>query len=287
MEPILYQYSVRAAVDGEQLRALIDEREAASLLLSDNGDITVQTALDSNAASALLRQTIRYAIKQSLAELTLTQPDNLWRDAALQAGFYEADAPLSFSGELALAPLENVTSSEKRLSYRLPPNREHNATSSPLINADGQQQIIEQTDRLLAGAEKFIDILSDDLEPWLYNRADLVNLCIALLQRSNRSRIRVLIRDSDTLLKQHHRLLQAHLRANERLQLKKIGLSAQEQSPQMVLIDDASLLLRQQRQSLHAVVYDNYRQRHKILAEQFEQLWARATPLPELASYQW
>ena len=287
MEPILYQYSVRAAVDGEQLRALIDEREAASLLLSDNGDITVQTALDSNAASALLRQTIRYAIKQSLAELTLTQPDNLWRDAALHAGFYEADAPLSFSGELALAPLENVTSSEKRLSYRLPPNREHNATSSPLITADGQQQIIEQTDRLLAGAENFIDILSDDLEPWLYNRADLVNLCIALLQRSNRSRIRVLIRDSDTLLKQHHRLLQAHLRANERLQLKKIGLSAQEQSPQMVLIDDASLLLRQQRQSLHAVVYDNYRQRHKILAEQFEQLWARATPLAELASYQW
>lgn len=287
MEPILYQYSVRLADGGEQLCAFADERELASLLLADNGDITGQTASDCNAASALLRQAIRYATKRSTTQLMLLNTDALWREAAQQAGFTELATATGFSGELQLVERESVADGEKRLGYTLPPNREHNAQSSPLISADGQQQIIEQTDRLLGRAEKFIDILSDDLEPWLYNRQDLVNLCIELLQRSNRSRIRVLIRDSETLLKQHHRLLQAHMRASERLQLKKLGLSAQEQSPQMVLIDGSGLLLRQQRQSLHAVVYDNYRQRHKLLAEQFEQLWARATALPELTSQQW
>ena len=287
MEPTLYHYSVRSAAEGEIISAHSQTADVASVQLNSVGDLRPLLATDVDAASALLRQCIRHAVEQSLTSLQLHSSEPLWRQAALAAGFSEQPQVATTGGPLALVSEDAPVTTSQQLAFRLPPNRQRNASSSPLITADGQQQIIEQTDRLLGSAERFVDILSDDLEPWLYNRQDLVNLCLELLHRSNRSRIRVLIRDSENLLSQHHRLVNAHLRANERLQLKKVGLSAQEQAPQMVLVDEAGLLLRQQRQSLHAIVYDDYRQRQKLLKEQFEQLWQRASPLAELASKQW
>lgn len=96
---------------------------------------------------------------------------------------------------------------------------------------------------LLQQAQRSVCILSDELEPWLYDQAPISQACRDFLLRSSKVQLRILLRDSSRIIQDGHQLIELARRLPSNCQIRKINPDRASPEEGFVIADDRGLLI--------------------------------------------
>lgn len=135
------------------------------------------------------------------------------------------------------------------------------------------EQLIEQSDRDLA-------ILSQALDPLIYDQENLADRISQLARSNPRARIRILVKDTRPLVERGHKLLTLARRLSSKVEIRKL-LTEPENDSHAYLIGDRNLLLykHDDRDYQGFANYQAGPEAQKFL-EEFNFLWDRHSEVP-------
>lgn len=135
---------------------------------------------------------------------------------------------------------------------------------------------------LVAGAERIVRIFSDALAPELFDNQALASALSQLARSGRQCEVRILIRDSELLVKRAHRLGALHRRLLSVVQIRKLGPQTEHQAANYVLVDDRGIFFIPMEDD--KVCFMNHEDRPLVrhYTERFDDLWARSGSDPEL-----
>ncbi len=151
-----------------------------------------------------------------------------------------------------------------------------------LYRLESAEDFLNQTHNMIERGKRTLNLLSDNLDPLIYDRNDTVALISAFSRRARNIEVRILVRDTRNLSAQGHRLAKLHQRLPSKIQLRK--LTAEPTNSQMgYLCVDAQFLIYKNDESCY-LGFANYRafSEIKTLREEFDRLWEQAETDPGL-----
>ncbi|MDF1780350.1 MAG: hypothetical protein P1U67_03540 [Alcanivoracaceae bacterium] len=138
-------------------------------------------------------------------------------------------------------------------------------------------------DQLLGSARRNVRILSPNLDLALLSRASVATALADLTRASRFTDIRILFADSLLAMKHGHRLIELSRRFPSSISLRQLPVDRRDEQNSWILTDDANLIWRPEH-----VRYDNgfceseNRELAPRLCRQFDDIWERSQPDPEL-----
>ncbi|RMG53643.1 MAG: hypothetical protein D6717_10925 [Gammaproteobacteria bacterium] len=145
-----------------------------------------------------------------------------------------------------------------------------------------REEIADCTRRLIQEARQEVAIVSRELDPGVYDQAEISDALLRLARTNHHARIRILIRDNRALVKASHRLQHLHQRLTSFLQIRRLGERDMGFNKAFLVVD--------RRNWLHQPLADRYEARASTeqplrgreLQERFEELWTESREDPEL-----
>lgn len=131
-------------------------------------------------------------------------------------------------------------------------------------------------------ARRQLRVLSYDLEPQIYGEPAFIEVARALAVSGRYATVRVLVQDSARAVREGHRLIELARRLPSYIEMRNPHADHRYVIEAYLVADERALLYRKQgdRYEGFADVDDPLEARR--LAREFDQVWARATPDPEL-----
>ncbi len=135
---------------------------------------------------------------------------------------------------------------------------------------------------LATQAEKFLCILTRDLEPAVYNTAEFTEAVARLAARSRNSMIRILLHDSSGVVRRTHRLVDLSQRLSSSIQIRQPHEEHRGITQAFLVADDSGYMRR-----VIANRYEGTANFHdpavaRELMQLFERMWEKSAPDPEL-----
>lgn len=172
---------------------------------------------------------------------------------------------------------------ENRYRLFLSPDRTHIASGSELILLDKEEAFQNQVVQLIHRARKQVIIVTPDLEPAIYNNGPVHDGMLALLKYSDKSRVRILAKDTRHLLEINHCLVRLYQRsAMQRIEIKRLSEVPDNFTEAYLISDDCGIVYRQNENHYRGICYHDNRPRVKNQIEAFEILWNVAVDDPNL-----
>lgn len=178
------------------------------------------------------------------------------------------------------------------------PDNQPTVTSEPREPAPfalGSHQQLERFSRpeqaqahalaLLQQARSSLCLYTPDLEAWLYSHSSVQDACTRFLLASPKNRLRILLRDVGTPVRQGHRLLNLAKRITSNLQVRKINPDHPDEPGAYLLVDDRGLLLRETPDQYAGYALYNDPGRVRQRQAQFDEAWDLSLTDPDLRSF--
>ncbi|WJW74404.1 hypothetical protein QVG61_07715 [Thiohalobacter sp. IOR34] len=135
----------------------------------------------------------------------------------------------------------------------------------------------------LAGqARRRIDIFTQDLEPALYDCGEFIEVLTRLVLGSRQARVRILAVDLSRAVREGHRLIEFCRRLSSYAAIQRCHEDDRERSDAFLLADDHGLLHRRLASRPEGLVDFDAPAEVRRLRSEFETLWARSAPEPDL-----
>ncbi|MGI9332988.1 MAG: hypothetical protein ACR2RL_07485 [Gammaproteobacteria bacterium] len=148
-----------------------------------------------------------------------------------------------------------------------------------IATLDDSQQAVRA---LAASARHSIDIVSRALDPRLYDDARFISAVRAFLLGSREARLRVLIRNPDTVVQARHRLLGLAYQLTSYCELRQFGADHAEHNTAIIIVDERSCL----QHPLSDRYEGHFAAKHRGLVREharlFEEMWAVGQLNPNL-----
>ncbi len=227
---------------------------------------------------ALLMHALRLAREQGLP--------TAWMNAQISAlpfytelGFAPEGEPFDEAGiphqRLRLAD-PNAGSAADIIGRRL-------GVSSGLLRTNQRALLRAATETLSSQARRELSILTSDLEPDLYDQAEVVGAVRQLGIASRRQLpVRILLLDAEPAVRRGHRLIELSRVLSSTVQIRAVEEELQAQCDRFLLADDHGYCLRHRADPDTALIDFNAAAEVRRLRRQFEQLWQRSTEHPGL-----
>ena len=135
---------------------------------------------------------------------------------------------------------------------------------------------------LVRGGERIVRILSDELDPELFDTEALAEELSRIARRGQQCEVRILLKDSHNLSKRRHRIGTLHRRLVSSVQIRKIAYFPEHYVANYVLVDDHGIFLIPMEDDKVTFMNHDDRPLVKHYVEQFDSLWSRSGPDPEL-----
>lgn len=151
-----------------------------------------------------------------------------------------------------------------------------------LLLLDSPEELADYSLKVIGSARRQLLILSDMLDPYVYDREDV---CAALSEFARRSRytdVKILIRDSKHLIERGHRLARLHQKLTSKIQLRQLTIEPNDQQMAYLCADQRQLVYKNDDQVHQGFVHYDDASTAKTLAEEFLRLWEFATEIPDL-----
>jgi len=146
------------------------------------------------------------------------------------------------------------------------------------VSEEDNQQIAI---KMIQQTELYMDILSRDFDPDVYDNSECCEVIEDLALRSRHSRIRILLHDARNASQRGHLVLHLGRRLGSLIQFRTTA-EAHKSIPNTFLIADGiGVMHRPSPNTLAATVNFKDRQQAKELGQLFEELWQNAEPDPE------
>ncbi|MDO3388755.1 hypothetical protein QWI17_23110 [Gilvimarinus sp. SDUM040013] len=155
-------------------------------------------------------------------------------------------------------------------------------SSKQLILLESLDDLVEHSIAVIEKARRRIFLLSDTLDPHLYDRDDMTTALSAFARRSRNSDLRMLVRDSDDLVERGHRLARLHQRLSTKVKLRIMTIEPGN-SQMAYLLADSNLLVYKNDDMVHQG-FANYAAGSEVkpIAEEFLRIWEFANEIPDL-----
>jgi hypothetical protein len=135
---------------------------------------------------------------------------------------------------------------------------------------------------ILGQAQRIVRILSDELDPELFDRPDIAAELSRVARQGRQCEIRILLKDSANLSKRSHCLATLHRRLASSVRILKPTFMPENLSANYVLADDRGVFFLPMEDDKSGFLNADDRPLVKHLALQFDDMWSRAIEDPEL-----
>lgn len=154
--------------------------------------------------------------------------------------------------------------------------------------AEGRIEILPADDpaghlcELVKAGERIVRILSDELDPALFDNEALATELSRIARHGRQCEVRILLKNSRHLSKRTHRLGTLHRRLVSNVLIRKLGHFPEHYVANYVLVDDHGVYFMPMEDDKVCFMNHDDRPLVKHFTEQFDELWSRAVPDPEL-----
>lgn len=154
--------------------------------------------------------------------------------------------------------------------------------------ADGRVELDASADQVAAlvtvlnVAQRMVRILSDALDPALFDHPSIAAELSRVARHGRQCEVRILLKDSSYLSKRRHRIGSLHRRLPSSLRILKPTLVPEDFLGNYVLADDCGVFFLPMEDDKFCFLNPDDRPLVKHLALQFDDMWERAVPDPEL-----
>ncbi len=127
--------------------------------------------------------------------------------------------------------------------------------------------------KLLSAAQNQVAIISRHLDPTIFNNAKFIDHASEFIRRTKASNIRILVHDTDLIVKNNHRILTLSQRVSSKIQIRTI-CNDYTQFNQSYLIADSTGYIHNLKSDLYdAEVNFNDPDKSKEMMETFKNIW--------------
>jgi hypothetical protein len=145
-----------------------------------------------------------------------------------------------------------------------------------------RDEVAAQLRTLLHGARHEISVFAPQLEPALFNNAELERLLASFAARHHRNRARFLVEDVEQALHDNPRLIGLCRRFSEFIQTRRVGEEHVGLRELFVIVDHDGYLHQRDLSRPECVVDTQGRQAVGELAQRFQAMWDRSEPIAEI-----
>lgn len=133
-----------------------------------------------------------------------------------------------------------------------------------------------------AQAKYRLDIVSRDLEPAIFDTADYYNVVKELAMRNPKARIRILIRNSERIIKYGHRLVELSRRLSSYIDIGLQGKGFREFNEAWLIVDDRGWVRRPLADLFKGECHFNAPRMVQERTRQFNEMWDASVEDPNL-----
>ncbi len=127
--------------------------------------------------------------------------------------------------------------------------------------------------RMIDGCRRYLNIISRDLDPCIYDTREMSDAIKKLALRSRSSRIRILILQSESLKSHNHRLLDLSERLSSFIEIKKPSKQHSDYNSSLMLVDNCGYIRRPHSDRFEGRASFDDRKTVAELQEEFKILW--------------
>jgi hypothetical protein len=147
---------------------------------------------------------------------------------------------------------------------------------------DSSDDFLEYALKLLTRTRRHLAILSQNLDPGIFEAQEFVD-AVSELARSNRNaQIQILVKDSKPLAENSHKLILLAQRLPSKISIRKITVEPDDKKMGFILCDDAGLLYKNDEETYQGFANFSANAEVKHFREIFEYVWQYAETDPEL-----
>lgn len=152
-------------------------------------------------------------------------------------------------------------------------------TKEPLLRI-GEQENQTVCVHMIQQAEFYLDILSHDLEPAIYDTEECCQVIENLALRSRYSQIRILLHDAQKVVRRGHELIYLGKRLGSLIQFRQLAPIYQNRVETFMLVDRVGFMHREFKDALRITANFCDGKQVKVLTKVFNQLWEDSEPDP-------
>lgn len=136
--------------------------------------------------------------------------------------------------------------------------------------------------KLVTQARRHIDLLSRDLDSLIYGSDDFVQAISEFARSSRNAEVRILVKDTKSLVESGHKLAKLHQRLSSKILLRKLIIEPDNTDMGFMLCDTNALLYKNDETIYRGFANLDAAVEVKRLRETFDYIWQYAEPEPEL-----
>ena len=136
--------------------------------------------------------------------------------------------------------------------------------------------------QLVQQCKRNLEIISRKLDPAIYDTPDFVEALKQLALKSRHAHIRILVFESEAIIRRGHRLVELAQHLSSYIELRNPGIEYQSYNEALLIADETGYLHRDNAERYEGRVNFNGRRQSKLLLDRFEEMWESATPDPNL-----
>ena len=154
--------------------------------------------------------------------------------------------------------------------------------------SEGRQELAECEQQaaglvsIVARATRIVRVLSQELNPELFDNKALVSELSRVARLGRQCEVRILVQSTHLLVKRRHRMAALHARLLSSVPIRTLPHMPEHVTADYVLADDSGVFWMPRAADRVCFMNAFDRPRVKQLTEQFDELWFRAQPDPEL-----
>ena len=151
-----------------------------------------------------------------------------------------------------------------------------------LLRTEERDEVAAACLHMTAQAKFRLDIVSRDLEPALFDNADYYNAVKQLAMHNSKSRIRILIQNSEHISKYGHRLVELSRRLSSYIDIRLQGKDFKEFNQAWLIVDDRGWIRRPLADRFKGECHFNSPREIQERSKQFNEMWDASVEDPNL-----
>ena len=145
--------------------------------------------------------------------------------------------------------------------------------TSECLQIDSRQLNCDALIKLTASAQNQISILSRHFDSTVFNNEDFVQAASQLVRRTRYTNIKILVHDTEPMVKSGHRVLELSQRISSKIEIRTICHDYAQFNQSFLVADGAGYIHNLQSDLYNAEVNFNDAEKSNELLETFKNIW--------------
>jgi hypothetical protein len=154
--------------------------------------------------------------------------------------------------------------------------------SEDAIKVTTREENVEAALELVKQSKQKLSIISQELDPKVYDQADLLDALRKLAINNRHVEIRIIVFEPELIVRRGHKLIDLAGKISSYIELRKVSSKYKSFNESVLVADEIGYLYRESKERYRGKVNFNNRRESKHLLSVFDNLWETAKPDPNL-----